>query len=496
MKKISAAILLLLVAVVFFALGVRVAGRREAAPSGDAVRKVLYYVDPMNPALTSDKPGIAPCGMPLEPVYADDEGAPGAGAPKPGSLPPGTVRVGLEKQQLIGVRIGTVETKPLAYTLRLTGRVAPDETRIYRVTSVTEGWIRELSPATTGSFVRKDQVLGAYYSQEVQGPQQAYLYALDALDRFIASGTATPEQIALNQNNVRTNKQALRNLGMGDPQIEEIAQTRKASPNVQIRAPADGIILERNVTLGRQFDRTLDLFVIADLSRVWVLADAFEGDARYLTPGSTATVVHSVFERTFPARVSDVPPAFDAASRTLKVRLIVNNPGSVLRPDMFVDVELPVRAPDSLVVPVEAVVDSGSVKRVFVDMGGGFFEPRTVETGGRLGDQVRIVSGLMPGERIVVSGNFLIDSESRMKTAVGSMTSPRSKDPVCGMEVDETAARSEGRTTEFDGRTYFFCAPRCKESFEKDPSSFLKGQGGRAAPGESAPPAARGHADD
>jgi YHS domain-containing protein len=102
----------------------------------------------------------------------------------------------------------------------------------------------------------------------------------------------------------------------------------------------------------------------------------------------------------------------------------------------------------------------------------------------------------MPGERIIVSGNFLIDSESRMKTAVGSMTSPRSKDPICGMEVDEAAARSEGRTGEFNGRTYFFCSPRCKEAFEKDPSSSLKDRGGRAAPGESAPPAARGHADD
>ena len=496
MKKVATALVLLLVAVVFFALGVRFGGKQEAGPSGSGGRKVLYYVDPMNPALTSDKPGIAPCGMPLEPVYADEEAGPGSGLPKPGALPPGTVRVGPEKQQLIGVRVGTVEKKSVTYTLRLTGRVAPDETRIYRVTSVTEGWIRELTPATTGSFVRKDQVLGAYYSQEVQGPQQAYLYALDALDRFIASGTATPEQIALNQNNVRNAKQSLRNLGMGDVQIEEIAQTRKASPNILIRAPADGIILERNVTLGRQFDRTLDLFVIADLSRVWVLADAFEGDSRYLTPDSTATVIHAVFGKTFPARVSEVPPVFDPASRTLKVRLVVNNPGSVLRPDMFVDVELPVRSPDSVVVPVDAVLDSGAAKRVFVDLGGGFFEPRTVETGGRLGDQVQVVSGLMPGERIVVSGNFLIDSESRMKTAVGSMTSPRSKDPICGMEVDEMAARSEGRTTEFDGRTYFFCSPRCKEAFEKDPSSFLKGQGGRSAPGETGPPAARGHTDD
>jgi membrane fusion protein, copper/silver efflux system len=473
MKRIPALVALLVVAGAAFLAGTWYAGR--ARVGGGAERKILYYVDPMNPALTSDKPGVAPCGMPLEPVYADEDPSVRSAATKLAAMPPGTVRIGPEKQQLIGVRIGEVEKKPLSYTLRMTGRVAVDETRLYRVTTVTEGWVRELTSATTGSFVRKNQVLGAYYSQEVQGPQQAYLYALEALDRFVESGTATPEQIALNKKNVQNARQALRNLGMGEVQLDEIAVTRKASPNILIRAPADGIILQRNITMGQQFDRTLDLFLIADLSKVWILADAFEGDAQHLLPGSAATVIHPVFGKSFPGRVSDVPPVFDTASRTLKVRLVVDNPGSVLRPDMFVDVELPITAPDSLIVPMDAVLDSGSAKTVFVDRGEGFLEPRSVETGWRVGDQVQIVSGLMPGERIVVSGNFLIDSESRMKAAVGGMTGPTSKDPICGMDVDEASARAEGRTSEYEGRAYFFCGPGCKQSFDKKPASFLKG---------------------
>jgi len=468
-KKIAVPIALVIVAILAFLAGSWYAGRSQG-DVGAGERKVLYYVDPMNPALTSDKPGIAPCGMPLEPVYADEDPGARAAAKKLGSLPAGTVRIGSEKQQVIGVRLGEVEKKPLSYELRLTGKVAADETRLFRVTSVTEGWVRELSPATTGSFVKKDDVLASYYAQEVQGPQQAYLYALEALDRFKSSGSATPDQIALNEKNVLNTKQALKNLGMGDSQLDEIGRARKASPNVQVRAPASGIVLERNVTLGQQFDRTLDLFVVADLSRVWVLADAFEGDAAHLAPGAAVSVFHPVFKRRFPGRVGEVPPVFDASSRTLKVRLVVDNPGNVLRPDMFVDVDLPVSVPETLVVAADAVLDAGTSKTVFVDRGEGFFEPRSVETGFRVGDQVQIVSGLMPGEKIVVSGNFLIDSESRMKAAMGGMAQPTSKDPICGMDVDEAKARSEGRTSEHQGRTYFFCNPRCKQTFDKDPA--------------------------
>lgn len=171
--------------------------------------------------------------------------------------------------------------------------------------------------------------------------------------------------------------------------------------------------------------------------------------------------------------MSQVLPQFDPATRTLKVRLEADNPGYALRPDMFVDVELPIGFPATIAVPVDAVVDSGLKKTVFVDRGEGFFEPRQVETGWRFDDRVEIVKGLKPGEQIVVSGNFLIGSESRLKAEAAGMYAPV-KDPVCGMEVDKSKAKAAGRTVEFHGKTYFFCSDRCERDFEKSPERYLE----------------------
>jgi YHS domain-containing protein len=175
------------------------------------------------------------------------------------------------------------------------------------------------------------------------------------------------------------------------------------------------------------------------------------------------------------ARASNILPQFDPASRTLKMRLVADNPGYVMRPDMFVNVELPASGLPAIIVPVGAVLDSGLKKTVFVDKGNGFFEPRRVETGRSLGEQVEISQGLAPGEKIVVSGNFLIDSETRMQQAAAGITGKIGRDPVCGMNIDEDRAREEGSFLEYKGRTYFFCDPREREDFGKEPERYLKG---------------------
>ena len=187
--------------------------------------------------------------------------------------------------------------------------------------------------------------------------------------------------------------------------------------------------------------------------------------------------------RTFQTTVSKVLPQFDAASRTLKVRLEADNPGFILRPDMFADVEFPVTLPLGFFVPVDAVLDSGLRKTVFVDRGNGFLEPRKVETGLRIGDRVEIVKGLRSGERIVVSGNFLIDSESRMELAAAGIYGRSSRDPVCGMDVDEKKAKTSGRMSEYQGISYYFCSSECKEKFSKNPDRYI----GKAAEGPSPP---------
>jgi multidrug efflux pump subunit AcrA (membrane-fusion protein)/YHS domain-containing protein len=171
--------------------------------------------------------------------------------------------------------------------------------------------------------------------------------------------------------------------------------------------------------------------------------------------------------------VVNVPPLFDDASRTLKVRLELDNPGYALKPGMFVDVEFPVTLPPAVTIPSEAVVDSGVRRTVFVDRGDGYFEPRRVETGWRMGDRVQIVSGLQPGEQIAISGTFLLDSESRMRNAAAGIITPET-DPVCGMDVDREQAIQASRTATHKGATYYFCSDQCRKDFEKDPAKYVR----------------------
>jgi membrane fusion protein, copper/silver efflux system len=391
------------------------------------------------------------------------------------SQAPGAVRVSPDKQQVMGVRLATVEKVPESHTLRLLGRVAADEIRVYQVIAAIDGWITESSDRnSTGSLVKKGETLASFYSPEFLSAQQAYIFNLNSLDRFKASEQETAGQIALSKSNTQQYADTLRNLGMSDAQIEEIGRTRKRMLNIQIKAPVPGFILTRNITPGQKFSRGTELFKIADLRRVWILADLYENEAQYLKPGRSVKVTLPNQKKVFEARVSNTLPQFDPATRTLKVRLEADNPGYTLRPDMFVDVELPVTSPPAIVVPADAVLDSGLRKTVFVDRGNGLFEPREVETGWRFANRVEIVKGLEPGERIVVSGNFLIDSESRMELAAAGMTGTIEKDPVCGASVSVKKALTERRTSIHQGKTYYFSSADCKEKFDRDPERYVK----------------------
>ncbi len=431
-------------------------------------RTVLHYVDPMHPSYKSGKPGIAPdCGMQLEPVYADDGTLPGREDDRI-NVPPGAVRINTDRQQLIGVKISGVEKKPVSQMIRVTGRVSVDETREYRTNATNDGWIQDVFPVTVGSLVTKNQPLATYYSPEFLSAEQAYFFALNTLDRFIQQDPPNEAQIKLSQVNVQQYRDTLKNLGMGDPQLDELAKTREFTKKILIPSPVTGFVLARNVTPGERYERGKELYRFADISHVWVLADVFENEAQYLKSGVTARVSAPNLSKTFYAKVSDVLPQFDGASRTMKVRLEADNPGFLLRPDMFVDVELPIRLPPAISVPMEAVLDSGLRKTVFVDLGNGYFEPRKVETGWRFNERVEITKGLAPGERIVVSGNFLIDSESRMK-ATAAASEPTAIDPSCGHRVARNAAMVADRTVTRNSKTYYFCSEECKHRFERDP---------------------------
>ncbi len=366
------------------------------------------------------------------------------------SMPPGTVRISPERQQIVGIRIGEAEKKALTQTIRLLGTVAADETRLYFINATVDGWITKTYPNTTGSIVKKNETLATFYSPEFLSASQALLFALGSVDRLKARApTGEETQVQKDQMtqfsiNLQQYKDSLRNLGMGDLQIEEMIRTRRFMENVNITSPADGFILIRNVSLGLRFEKGWEFYRIADLSRVWILADVYEREAECFQPGIEAKVVLPYQKKTYQAKVSEVLPVYDPKTRTLKVRLETDNPAFALRPEMLVNVELPITYPAVVTVPEDAVLDSGIKKTVFVYRGKGFFEPREVETDRHMGNRVEIVKGLEAGEKIAISGNFLIDSESKMELAAAGMYVTLRKDPVCGMEVSVSKAEKSG----------------------------------------------------
>jgi len=451
-------------------------------PSAPDERKILHYSCPMHPQYTSDRIGDCPsCGMRLVPVYADDADGFDAAEHPSSDLPAGSLHVDLEKQQVIGVQVAPVERASGARNLRTVGRVAADETRIYIINATVDGWITSTRSSATGSYVKKDETLASFYSPEFLSAGQALLFALSSIDRVQPTGKENPaqkDQIAQFNINLQQYKDSLRNLGMGQLQIDEMIRTRKYMENVDITSPADGFIIARKVSNGLRFAKGDEMYRIADLSHVWILVDVFEQEEKYLRSGDRVRVTVPNQGTEVTARVTNVLPQFDPDSRTLKVRLEADNPGFRLRPDMFVDVTLPVTEPSAIVVPSEAVIDTGIKKRVFVDRGNGYFEPRDVETGWRFGGRVEILKGLMEGERIVVSGTFLVDSESRMKAAASGIYGESAKDPVCGMDVDVGKAEAAGRKFDYMGKTYYFCCDDCKMKFRANPAAYLKGKSG------------------
>jgi membrane fusion protein, copper/silver efflux system len=397
------------------------------------------------------------------------------------SLPPGTVRIIHKRQQTIGLRVGTVEKKPLAHTLRILGRIAAEDTRIYRVIASVDAWIKDVRSNSVGSLVKKNEVLATFYNPQFLDAQQSYLFALGTVERLelgrkqLELGRKeAPAPPAFDPYTVQRQIDVLRGMGVADTQIEEIGRTRKISQNIRITAPADGFITARNVSPEQRFLKGTELYQIADLSRVWILADVYENEAQYLKPGIVAKVTLPYQKRIYHAEVTKVLPIFDRTTRTLKVRLETENPGYTLKPDMFVDVELPIALPPAIAVPADAILDSGLKKTVFVDRGNGFFEPREVETGWRLGNRVEVTKGLEPGERIVTSGTFLIDSESKLEMAAAGMQGTLSKDPVCGVEVSPKKAERTGRKISYRGKTYYFDSDECKQTFEEDPDRYAE----------------------
>jgi RND family efflux transporter MFP subunit len=463
MKIVKAFAVLLLITLAFG--GGYLMRATRSTNTASTARKILYYVDAMNPAFKSDKPGIAPDGMALQPVYAEEltavggsSGADGhAGhtilyyqdpqdpeyhADKPGlnpetgntldpvyaeassAVPPGAIRIAPERQQLIGVKFTTVELSGQSRSIRSVGKVTFDETRVAHVHTRIEGWIEKVFVDFTGDFVKQGQPMLTIYSPEMLASQQELLLAARARDLMRDNPLASAAEHG--NSLFEAARRRLELWQLKDEEIDQVLGTGHTIHSVTLYAPASGFVTERKAFPNQKVTPDSDLYTITDLSRIWIVADVFESDITSIKVGDP-TYISFPNGNTPPlgARVTYIQPQVDPMTRTLKVRLDAPNPGLRMKPDMYVNVEFGVAGARELVVPAEAVLDTGDRQTVFVDLGRGYLEPRQVVVGERYGDRVAITRGLKAGERVVSSGTFLIDSESQLKAAASGMGAPQ-----------------------------------------------------------------------
>ena len=389
------------------------AGHGQMAGSKAAERKVLYWYDAMNPGRHYDKPGKAPDGMDLVPMYAESSGA-------MSEMLPGTVMISPTKQQLIGVRTDTVKRESVNRTIRAVAQVQIDETKIARIHVKIPGWVDQIYVDFVGKLVRKGQPLFSFYSPDLVSTQQEYLIALRAQK---ALGTSPFLEVSKGSETLlQATRERLRLWDISDDQLKKLDETGQASRDITMYSPVDGFVTKREVYEKMYLQLETELYELVDLSTVWVNAEIYEFEVPYVKVGQPATMSLSYFPgRTYTGKVAYIYPTVDPTTRTVKVRLEFSNPDFDLKPDMFAEAQLNISYGTQVFVPQEALLDAGTEQIVFVALGDGYFEPRKVQLGARLDGRIIVLFGVKPGEKIVTSGNFLIDSESRLKSAMGGM---------------------------------------------------------------------------
>ncbi|HEY5177020.1 MAG TPA: efflux RND transporter periplasmic adaptor subunit [Terriglobales bacterium] len=384
----------------------------QSATPGD--RKVLFWYDPMHPAYKSDKPGIAPdCGMQLVPKYADEQTS-------MAKMPAGTVSISPDKQQLIGVRTGKVERRSLERTIHTTAQLTADETKITHIHVKVSGWIDKVYVDYVGQLVKKGQPLFTLYSPDLVATQEEYLIAKRGQ---AALGSSPFQEVSDGSNSLfRAARDRLKLWDISDEQIKKLDETGEVTKNLIFYSPTTGFVTDRKAFPQTSVTSDTELYTISDLSTIWANLDVYEYEVPYIHVGQDVELQLSYYPgRKWHGHVSYIYPMVDAQSRTLKVRVQLPNPEMELKPQMFADAQLKVDYGSKVVVPAEAVLDSGNEQVVFVVRDGGMFEPRRITMGPQFDNLIVVLSGLKPGEQIVVSGNFLIDSESRLKSAMGGM---------------------------------------------------------------------------
>ncbi len=335
-------------------------------------------------------------------------------------ITPGTVQISPERQQLIGVRFGTVEKRTLQKVTRTVGRIDYDEKRIGTFSPKIGGWIEELYVDFTGQFVREGEPLLTIYSPELVSTQEEYLLALKARQNWSKSPFAEVSEGG--KLLVESARRRLKLWDISDAQIQALEKSQEPMKTLTLYSPFTGHVLEKMVTRGQFVEAGVALFKIADLSVVWLIADIYEYELPSIRLGQKAVIEMAIYPgETFTGKVIYIYPYLDPQTRTAKVRFEFANPHGKLKPEMFANVEISVNLGNRLAIPEGAVIDTGVRKVVIVDRGSGYFEPREVKLGAKAGEVFEVLNGLKSGERVVTSANFLIDSESNLKEAVSGM---------------------------------------------------------------------------
>jgi Cu(I)/Ag(I) efflux system membrane fusion protein len=366
---------------------------------------VLYHC-PMHPTYTSDKPGECPiCGMTLTLISADTT------ATGTGNVPGLTeIQLTPDRVQLIGVRTAIVQRRPLGNDFELVGFVTPDESRIRRVQIRVSGWVQELQVNRTGDAVRAGQPLLSIYSPELYQSEQEFL-----IEQGLGSDAGHAEPVV----SPEAGGARLKLLGVPDEEVARLVRERKPSTVLTLRAPFTGTVLERGVSEGQYVSAQTPLFTVADLSKLWVLADLYEMDFTRVHVGDRVRLnVDALPGHSFEGRVEFIYPTVSDETRTLKLRVTVDNRDGLLRPGMYGNVHIEAGQAPQLAVPAEAVIHTGEHDYVFLVHAGGRFEPRLVQVGNGDGDWVRVLHGLAAGDTVAASGSFLIDSESRLRASL------------------------------------------------------------------------------
>jgi Cu(I)/Ag(I) efflux system membrane fusion protein len=375
-------------------------------------KKPLFYRNSMNPSVTSPVPAKDSMGMDYTPVFAGDTDDKSV---------LGTVKIDPVVVQNIGIRTSFAKQESMSRTIRASGRVAFDEQKMARLHPKVEGWIEELHVDKTGQTVKNGDILVSIYSPKLVSTQQEYLLALNSLKSLEDSPFEDVARGAKEM--VASARERLQLLDVPEHQIVELEKSRKIKKQLHIHTPVDGTVTRIGSREGQYVTPKTELYMVVDLSQVWVYADVYEYELPWVKVGDEVEMsLASVPGKIFSGRLSYIYPYAESKTRTTKIRIIFDNPEQLLRPDMFTEVTIYSDVnKNSIVIPAQAVIRSGARSQVFVVTEPGKFEPRLVTLGIESSGKVAVLSGLTEGEEVVTSAQFMVDSESKLREATEKM---------------------------------------------------------------------------